>query len=702
MTDSMGTGASLSVTGTGDPGLTRAQAMATTFSSPPNAIRTIGRDTAGDGGEAFYIKVGSTPSHGAYFTTADTSIYEMFPEHGELNFMAYGTHVKMADYRTQPTTGGSQDCYASWVIADHHIAAKNYEGINLRLPAGKSLFTSKPFQIRRIRYNIIGSGTGHTCNSVSFIRTPVGSDGIIIGHHNGTGHDYNAYSPNTSLVLGAGTYNAGNFYRVVTAGMTGASSPPTGSGSSIVDGTVHWAYEGPVGDYDTSTSSPGGDGAIIENVHLWSFWLPTIGALVRDPWPDQNLNLGGLPIYDVGLLSRTRATFRNCTTIQYNGYGRAFIGSGDSTIYGSGNADAWRDEDGSSYYNGRAGLKIGTMNANAGSSYNLDTGYNGEWGIDDESLLGNLHEMHQSALDGSAVAAIVQYPNSVLHNGYAWWARVQRLGIEATPDYHLEPGTAPLVWIRAFGDGSYVTGSAGVNYPDWNNTQTYRPGGAFVTRYGVAVNTWMHSYVEGSTKVGQPNVLDLVVAGVNEATSIEERGAMIIDKGIFRGPLRSIVRYASNSGDKFFSVVCGTDPTTWDDPTRVIPPGYVFRIGDWEGGGYNLKGVANGADGLSGIDYIMNDSWGWTGGASTKTWGRSGAVPNTFISQGQLLASGNLSGGGAYAQFRGIAGAAPTSGTWQEGDEFAAISPHILGWKGWVCTASGTPGTWKKYGQLEP
>lgn len=688
----------LSITGTGDPGLTRAQAIAATFTSPPNAIRTIGRDTAGDGGEAFYIKVGSTPSHSAYFTTADGSIYEMFPEHGELNFMAYGTHQPMADYRTQPTIGGSQDCYASWVIADHHIAAKNYEGINLRLPAGKSLFTSTPFQIRRIRYNIIASGTGHLCNSVSFLRTPIGSDAIIIGHHLGTGHDYNAWTASTAMALGAGTYNVGNFYRVVTSGTTGASSPPTGTGASIVDGTVHWAYEGPVGDYDTSTTTTGGDGAIIENVIVWSFWRPTI-----DPWPDQNLNLGGLPIYNCGFLTRTRATFRNCIGLQYNGHGIAVIGSGDAEIYGAGNADAWRVEDCATYYNGKDGLHVGTMNANAGSCYNLDTANNGRWGINDSSLLGNLYEMHQTAYDGSAVATVCQYPNSVLHNGYFWYARLYRIGIDSVPNYHLEPGTVPLIWIRGFGDGTSPNGSGGANYPDWNNTQIYEPGGAFCTHYGVAVNTWMHSYVEGGTKLAQPNQLDLLIPGVNEPTAIEERAATFLDRQTFRGPVRSTTRFASNSGDKFFSVTVGTDPTTW--ATGVVPPAYLWRVGDWEGSGYNFRGVANAADGLSGIDYLMNDSWGFTGHLSTKIWNRSQAnvaVPDTFISQGRLLATGNLSGGGAYALFEGVAAAIPTSGNWQEGDKLYAISPHTLGWAGWICTVGGNPGTWKTFGQLGP
>ena len=49
----------------------------------------------------------------------------------------------------------------------------------------------------------------------------------------------------TAVLLNQQMHNAGNVYRCTTAGTTGASSPPTGTGTGIADGTAVWAYIGP-------------------------------------------------------------------------------------------------------------------------------------------------------------------------------------------------------------------------------------------------------------------------------------------------------------------------------------------------------------------------------------------------------------------------------------------------------------------------
>jgi hypothetical protein len=44
--------------------------------------------------------------------------------------------------------------------------------------------------------------------------------------------------------------------------------------------------------------------------------------------------------------------------------------------------------------------------------------------------------------------------------------------------------------------------------------------------------------------------------------------------------------------------------------------------------------------------------------------------------------------------------AAPTTGTWKLGDIVYNTSPASAGYVGWVCTAAGTPGTWKTFGLI--
>jgi hypothetical protein len=44
---------------------------------------------------------------------------------------------------------------------------------------------------------------------------------------------------------------------------------------------------------------------------------------------------------------------------------------------------------------------------------------------------------------------------------------------------------------------------------------------------------------------------------------------------------------------------------------------------------------------------------------------------------------------------------APTFGTWNVGDEVKNITPVPSGYAGYICTAAGSPGTWKGFGQIQ-
>lgn len=46
--------------------------------------------------------------------------------------------------------------------------------------------------------------------------------------------------------------------------------------------------------------------------------------------------------------------------------------------------------------------------------------------------------------------------------------------------------------------------------------------------------------------------------------------------------------------------------------------------------------------------------------------------------------------------------AAPTIGTWQDGDRVYNTAPAAAGTIGWVCTTAGAPGTWKAFGTIAP
>ena len=52
------------------------------------------------------------------------------------------------------------------------------------------------------------------------------------------------WTPNTEMIRGEYVVNGGNVYRCVTEGTTAASGGPTGTGTSIADGTAVWTYYG--------------------------------------------------------------------------------------------------------------------------------------------------------------------------------------------------------------------------------------------------------------------------------------------------------------------------------------------------------------------------------------------------------------------------------------------------------------------------
>jgi len=51
-------------------------------------------------------------------------------------------------------------------------------------------------------------------------------------------------------------------------------------------------------------------------------------------------------------------------------------------------------------------------------------------------------------------------------------------------------------------------------------------------------------------------------------------------------------------------------------------------------------------------------------------------------------------------KYVGYSSGIPTAGIWKIGDILFNTNP-TTGYVGWVCTASGAPGSWKKFGKIE-
>lgn len=137
---------------------------------------------------------------------------------------------------------------------------------------------------------------------------------------------------------------------------------PAGKHGIVVNryNTLAGAYEDP--------STGKADGSIIEGLTL-------IGG-------------GGATAH--GVTMRARAVVRNVLTWGWSGDGMRVIAAAGSIEY-EGNANGFRIEGGSSYYNGGNGLLVTGPDANAGYILGLDASHNSGWGIYDSSFLGNTY-----------------------------------------------------------------------------------------------------------------------------------------------------------------------------------------------------------------------------------------------------------------------------------------------------------------------
>ena len=126
----------------------------------------------------------------------------------------------------------------------------------------------------------------------------------------------------------------------------------------------------------------------------------------------------------------------------------------------------------------------------------------------------------------------------------------------------------------------------------------------------------------------------------------------------------------------------------------------------------------------SGIGMSFSDTQGlypWTFVKTTGRWGYQWASLGTpggfqFYDRAATPANGyarDLStqngaigvseyyfGGSNQMKYRGLASAAPASGTYLQGDIVWNSAPTSGGYIGWVCTTAGTPGTWKTFGLI--
>jgi hypothetical protein len=692
-----GLGGLATFTGSGDPGLTRAQAIATTFTSPPQTLRTTGYATPGDQGGGLYVKVSSLPAapltNIGTFTTTDGSFYKLALEGMSVHVHCFGAVPNASPLVTVNESWQAFEDAKCWILSQGP-SADLFGGITLQLGIG-AYYLSKAFSVEGNIFHVNGMGTAQTV-----IHTPYGQDGFIVQHAwtSGVdgqtfGHEGDPYSLTGSKYLyqymGRGTH----IYKAVVAGTSSGSTPPTGTANGQHDGTVIWDY---VRERSWAESrGKGSGGSRISNILFWNLWNPARNPEVQ---PSEDLTMDGGAFF-TGVLLRARGSIEWCQAIGWPGHAFACAGDGDPELRGSGNANNWTVKHCQAYFNGHDAWHVGYSDANAGKIIDFDSAQNGRSMITDYSFLGNGYIFVQCAIDGAYWQGNPRHECQVIHNGYNWIARAWDVGGENSPDYiNEEPGVAPTggkadAWTRLFGDG---TATPGGDWPAWSSTTKYQVAGAYVSYNINADNAVYRLYIEDGTRIGQPGPRDFIHLGAGIQSLDKTRGAGIQKGRTFFNPMAFQNTWIGNDGVVKQSTVT-VGGLNKDSQQGRTPDTTLINFNAFDGSQSGFQIDGNGADNTVHSDiWFGNQGAGWSWGImcgpnTTRTFGRSTAIP--FATLFPRFVMGDTSGTGGRMHF--IAGAAPTSGAHAQGERAynygAATSGDVTVWQ---CTASGTPGTW--------
>jgi hypothetical protein len=676
ITADIGTGGGFTYAGIGDPGLTRAAAIATTFTTPPAVIRTSGYTTAGDGGGGLYVQITTLPAapltNAGTFTSGDGTHYQLAVENGEVWVEQFG-----AAGSTNPNT--TVDTWQAFEDAKNFVLSnrKDKKAYTIRVGLG-AYYLSQSFHMVGGVFNLIGTASSSAGGIYegSTLNFPAHTDGIFTQDIHTFGREGDAYSNLFSVYLGQEAAVGTHIYVAVQAGMP-AGPGPSGTSNGQVDGGVIWNYS-----REKTYSEQAGDvsttgGATIQNLTILSHW-PQAG------YPNSS------EIYS-GIVTRCRANIIDCFVANWVGHGLAICSFGGDDYRGNGNSDGWYVGRSSFYANQHCGIKVSYDAANAGLGEQIDTAFNGEWGIYDRCFLGNRWLNIQSANDGNA-SPIKPFVNVVTYGGRTWYARLPTANSDPPANYANAPGTDANSWIYYSGDGTLSPTAAA---PAWVNTGTYRPGGAFASYDYNSRSSWYGVYIEDSSQPAQWQGRDVIVgltcrgalafSSYTPAT-IWDANTIINPQRIRRDvPLR-------NGGSQAFTMDVG--------PLRGVDTDHFDRnIMTWNDASVNYS--LAGGNTLAGTDYLMvcNGSivtFGLTTGAGGINLGTTSHPAGVMAASNFALGATN---GSSYRRWW-MDDSPPTTGEHARGEKVYLLNPSASGFEGYVCVASGTPGTWKTFGSI--
>ncbi|MFN2472796.1 MAG: hypothetical protein ABR588_02575, partial [Sphingomicrobium sp.] len=256
------------------------------------------------------------------------------------------------------------------------------------------------------------------------------------------------------------------------------------------------------------------------------------------------------------------------------------------------------------------------------------------------------------------------------------------------PSTNQSPSTNSLDW---YDRGALAAPNA--QFPVWSAATAYVPLGPVCATGPVS---FVGTYIEGGAVYGYAHAPNGTVVG-NDMGWTHKTATLQAHPGNTLGLVskRGIGHYRSTAGnpdnpayaaigDEEWTAIGAADLDFQSDLTkRAMILSHRVNGNDWLWRYVNADMVAS--------YYNGQTAFSISGKGTARTYGRSAIQEGYFTLHDHALMDSTNSNN---ARVHGMRDAAPTSGSHAQGEFYFNANPTAAGTFGWVCTASGTPGTW--------
>ena len=240
------------------------------------------------------------------------------------------------------------------------------------------------------------------------------------------------------------------------------------------------------------------------------------------------------------------------------------------------------------------------------------------------------------------------------------------------------PGTNSAVWVP------FEWAGPAKGIPLWSRGMSWKEGGSYCYASMAGETVWEACYEE----LGQPHAQirspALWIGGQSDPSPWSSCVQIKADQGVLSSPGGFIASRPFHDGGKLRALF-GSN----------LSHGIVMLVGH-ESVHPSSFVMATGRDTYFLLDGQPANFLTFTGPLTGFTGGRSSAQPGV-VNIPRLFV-----GSGASARSVDFGPGPPTAGHHAAGELVYNVAPTPGGRVGWVCTAAGTPGTWKAFGAIDP